>query len=330
MLQRSLFLASFLAASALPAAAQCSLTTLVAPNNGLSGSSQVLFDIDVLAPGGLTFTSLDMVPSSSAGVSFQLDVYTCPTTYVGNDLNASAWTFRGTGNGVSNGNTVTAAVDLSDFALVAGQYGVALNVTTGGHRYTNGTGANQFYSNAELTLTAGMSHSSWWGGTTNTPRVWNGTLHYVCGPTAPISYCTAGTSTGGCVPSLTASANPDVGHTQPCTLSASGVEGQRAGILFYGISNAGFTPLPWASGSSSFLCVKPPTQRTAPQSSGGTAGQCDGSLALDWNQFQTSTPGALGSPWSAGDKIYVQGWYRDPPAPKTTNLTDAVEMTYVP
>jgi hypothetical protein len=78
------------------------------------------------------------------------------------------------------------------------------------------------------------------------------------------------------------------------------------------------------------LCVKSPTQRTVVQSSGGTAGACDGQLVLDWNAFQTANPASLGNPWMAGDKVFVQGWYRDPPAVKTTNLTDAVELTYVP
>jgi hypothetical protein len=41
-------------------------------------------------------------------------------------------------------------------------------------------------------------------------------------------------------------------------------------------------------------------------------------------------PGALGNPRSVGAKAHVQGWFRDPPAPKTTNLSDAVELTYAP
>jgi len=41
-------------------------------------------------------------------------------------------------------------------------------------------------------------------------------------------------------------------------------------------------------------------------------------------------PGSLGTPFSAGDKVYAQAWYRDPPASKTTNLSDAVELTMLP
>jgi hypothetical protein len=146
---------------------------------------------------------------------------------------------------------------------------------------------------------------------------------------APTSYCTAGTSTNGCTPAMAASAQPSASQANPCALSASGVEGQKTGLFFYGIDNTGFTPSSWGLGTS-FLCVKAPTQRTTTQATGGTAGSCDGSLSLDWNAWQLANPTALGNPWLAGEKVYVQGWYRDPPAPKTTNLTDALEMTYVP
>jgi hypothetical protein len=145
----------------------------------------------------------------------------------------------------------------------------------------------------------------------------------------PSSYCTAGTSTNGCVPTIGASTQPSVSLANPCTINVTGVEGQKTGLLFYGIDNSGYTPASWGTGTS-FLCVKPPTQRTPSQTSGGTANACDGLLVLDWNAFQSANPSSLGNPWTAGDKVYVQGWYRDPAAPKTTNLGNALEMTYLP
>jgi hypothetical protein len=150
---------------------------------------------------------------------------------------------------------------------------------------------------------------------------------FASGGPPPTVYCTAGTSTNGCVPAISASGNPDPTHTQPCVVDILGLEGQKSGIVFYGITAP--AALPWcSSGSSSFLCVKAPTQRTAVQSTGGTAGSCNGSMTLNWNAFAIANPGALGQPWVTGSKAYVQGWYRDPPACKTTNLSDAVELTY--
>jgi len=326
------FLGLFAAATfSMNASAQCSsLTTLLGPNNGLSGNSQVVFDMTVLHPAGVTIDAIDTVCSSGAGVAFTVDVYTCPTTYVGNDLNSAAWTFVGTGSGVSTGTTTFSNVDLTDFTLPPGSYGIALNATTGGFRYTNGTGANQQYSNADMQLDLGLSHSTWWGGTTNNPRVWNGTFYYNCVPNSPIVYCTAGVSSNGCTPALTASAQPSASFATPCVLTAANIEGQKSGMIFYGVNNAGFTPLPWSPTSSSFFCVKSPVQRSLPQNSGGAAGACDGQLQLDWNAFHAAFPGSLGTPFSAGDKAYAQAWYRDPPASRTTNLSDAVEMTLAP
>jgi hypothetical protein len=148
------------------------------------------------------------------------------------------------------------------------------------------------------------------------------------GASTPTVYCTAGTTTNGCVPAISASNQPSVSAANPCGISIANVEGQKSGLIFYSITGA--QAAPWSATSTSFLCVKSPTQRSAPQNSGGTASACDGSLTLDWNAYQAANPGALGNPWSVGAKAYVQGWFRDPPASKTTNLSDAVELTYVP
>jgi hypothetical protein len=66
------------------------------------------------------------------------------------------------------------------------------------------------------------------------------------------------------------------------------------------------------------------------QNTGGTNNACDGVLAEDWLAFVAAHPGALGVPFSAGDVVNAQGWYRDPPAVKTTNLSDGLEFTLVP
>jgi hypothetical protein len=148
------------------------------------------------------------------------------------------------------------------------------------------------------------------------------------GPTTPAPYCTSGTTTSGCNATVAASQQPSVSFANPCDVSISNVEGQRTGIVFYGLTSL---PQPWCvSGGSSFLCVKPPTQRSGAQSTGGTIGQCDGTLLLDWNAFQQAVPVALGQPWSAGDKAYVQGWFRDPASCRTTSLSNGLELTYQP
>jgi hypothetical protein len=146
----------------------------------------------------------------------------------------------------------------------------------------------------------------------------------------PLAYCASGTSSNGCVASIAASANPSVSLATACNIGVASVDGQRSGLLFYGVDNTGFTPAPWGAGSASTLCVKSPTQRTPIQNSGGAGGACDGSVALDWNAYQSAHPLAVGNPWSVGDKVYVQAWFRDPLAVKSTNLSNAIELTYLP
>jgi hypothetical protein len=148
-------------------------------------------------------------------------------------------------------------------------------------------------------------------------------------PLGPASFCTAGTTSNGCTASIASSGLPSASEPSGFVISVSNIEGRRAALLFYGVSNVGFAPLPWGA-STSYLCVEPPTQRTPPRDSGGTPGQCDGALALDWNAFVASSPHALGLPFSAGDTCFAQAWFRDPPSPKSTHLSDALRFVLAP
>ncbi len=143
----------------------------------------------------------------------------------------------------------------------------------------------------------------------------------------PQAYCTGGTTTNGCVASITANANPKTDHSNAVTVAVSGAEGQKAGLIYYGLTRHA---APWcASGGTSFLCVKAPTQRTAVQDTAGTVNGCDGTMTLDWSALQLGG-GTLGSPFNAGNKVDLQAWFRDPTACRTTNLSNAVELTYQP
>jgi subtilisin-like proprotein convertase family protein len=148
-------------------------------------------------------------------------------------------------------------------------------------------------------------------------------------PSGPTPYCTAGTSTNGCVPAISATAQPSISFSNSCVITAANVEGQKSGLVFYGLTKLN-PAVQWGIGSNSFLCVKAPTQRMPTQSSGGTLGLCNGALVQNWNTYQMANPASLGNPFSAGTSVFVQGWYRDPAAIKTTNLTNALEMTMAP
>ncbi|MBL8802556.1 MAG: formylglycine-generating enzyme family protein [Planctomycetes bacterium] len=145
----------------------------------------------------------------------------------------------------------------------------------------------------------------------------------------PTTYCTAGASTNFCFAQISANTQPNPANVAGCVITTSGLPGNRQGQVFYGIDNSGFTPTAWGgSFASSFLCVKAPTKRLgASLNSGGTAGLCNGTFVVDWDAFQAANPTALGNPWAFGDKVFVQSWYRDPLAAKTSNLSNALELT---
>lgn len=142
-----------------------------------------------------------------------------------------------------------------------------------------------------------------------------------------VTYCTAGTTTNGCAAQIAASGSPSVAASSGFTLSASGVEGARTGLIFYGLSGRAIAQ--WGL-TTSFLCVKSPTQRTTPMLSTGLANTCDGVIAVDWLAFLAANPSVLGAPPVAGQVVNAQCWFRDPPSPKTTHLSDALEFILVP
>ena len=141
------------------------------------------------------------------------------------------------------------------------------------------------------------------------------------------SYCTTSTTTLGCAPQLSGSGSASATAAAGFTITCSNLEAGRTGLVFFG---QGQTSLAWSLGSTSTLCVTTPVQRTAASLTGGTAGQCNGSISLDWNAWRAANPAGLGSPYTAGEMFYAQTWFRDPPAPTGTNLSNGLGFTLCP
>jgi hypothetical protein len=55
---------------------------------------------------------------------------------------------------------------------------------------------------------------------------------------APVVYCTSGTSGAGCAATMSATGFASASSTSGFVLTATNVEGQRAGLVFYGLSGA--------------------------------------------------------------------------------------------
>ncbi|MCC7012026.1 MAG: hypothetical protein IT454_05675 [Planctomycetes bacterium] len=143
------------------------------------------------------------------------------------------------------------------------------------------------------------------------------------------TYCTGGTSTNGCVATMSCAGVPSLSAGSGFWLTTSNLEGQKQALMRYTLS--GRIATPWAASSTSFVCIKAPSQKMGPvQNSGGTANACDGSISVDFIAWSVGHPWALGQPLAAGQVIDVQTIYKDPPAPKTTNWSDALEFTLLP
>lgn len=143
-----------------------------------------------------------------------------------------------------------------------------------------------------------------------------------------VNYCTSALSSQGCTPSISASGSPSVSTASGFTIAVQGVDGAKQGLVYYALGGRASTPL--APGSSSFFCVRGPLQRMGVQNSGGATGSCAGSFQQDWLAYLAANPGAVGAPFAAGINVQAQAWYRDPPAPKSVALSNALEFITVP
>lgn len=146
-----------------------SLATISTGGNGCTDG--VMFNI--VPTVNLTIDSF--LNLSNLAQSATVSVYYKTGTYVGFETNAAAWTLAGTAT-VTTVSGAMATIRLpAGLALTAGTtYGIYLSGMSSA--YTDGTGLTT-YTNADMSLTAGVGLCSAFGGT-NTPRIYNGTVFY--------------------------------------------------------------------------------------------------------------------------------------------------------
>ena len=137
---------------------------------------------------------------------------------------------------------------------------------------------------------------------------------------APATYCTAKINSQGCTPYVDFLGFASATDPEPFELTANDVVNNKNGLFFYGTSshNGNF--------QGGIKCVLSPVRRTMVQDSGGNVApdDCSGTYVLDFNaRIQSGIDPAL----VPGLKVYGQFWGRDPKAPFTTQLSDAVSFT---
>lgn len=133
----------------------------------------------------------------------------------------------------------------------------------------------------------------------------------------PQVYCTGKVNSQGCTPAIAFNGYASVGANQTFQISCTNVLNDKSGLLFYGFAQ---TAAPFQGG---FLCVQPPTVRTAVQLSGGPTGfpSCVGSYSFDFNAHIRS---GVDSRLVTGIGCAAQFWMRDPASSPTTGLSNAV------
>jgi len=136
---------------------------------------------------------------------------------------------------------------------------------------------------------------------------------------AVCTYCTAKTTSSGCLPSMGWSGSTSV-SSGAFTLQASALQPNKFGLFFYG-GHANSTAFQGGS-----LCVATPLTRTPVTNTGGAA-TCSGFASLDFNGWIASGVDPLlvvGSRWAA------QFWSRDPQSSFGTSLTNTLVFTLLP
>ncbi len=136
----------------------------------------------------VTVQGLDVSIDNLAGFEGNVDLFvTNPgiTTHVGNETNAAAWTLRGTGPVTAAGQVTPVRVGLMPgIVLQPGSYGIGVRYRGVRAEFLQGTGANQTFSNAQMTLTAGRVQALAFTSAAATPFVWLGRIHYALGSVA--------------------------------------------------------------------------------------------------------------------------------------------------
>lgn len=173
------------------ATAQSPLVTLAGGTNQGNVGNNVYFNLQILQT--VTISQIDFLCGANtiASANGILDIYIGPTTYVGNELNAALWTQVATTGPVTVTPSATSLGVLQvPLCLGPGNYGVALKSNNFCHGYSNGdgnatpgSGTNQTFTRAEMVLRAGANQNTPWSSALNTPRIFNGSIHFTQGGT---------------------------------------------------------------------------------------------------------------------------------------------------
>lgn len=139
----------------------------------------------------------------------------------------------------------------------------------------------------------------------------------------PSTYCTGKVNSQGCTPQIGATGMASASSAAPFDVTTTMLLNNKPGIFFYGYAP---TAIPFQGG---FLCVAPPTRRTAASNTAGNPppNDCSGALTIDFNGI---IQGGGDPGLEAGASVFTQAWSRDPQSPSTTSLSNGLQFTICP
>src|SRR6056297_196602 len=155
------------------------LTTTFAGGNGFAGN---MFDITNTSGENLILDSFFVHINGAAGQSADVEFYSTPGTFVGNENNAGVWDLFVEETVVSNGLGTPTLVPFGGLEIEPGEsFGIYFNVANYslfgvGVAYTNGN-TNVTDGNIEIDAGVGRGNPAFSGAIFN-PRSWNGTVFY--------------------------------------------------------------------------------------------------------------------------------------------------------
>jgi hypothetical protein len=188
------------------------LSTTFVGGNGCGAGN--MFDI-VAGSNQVTVNGFTLNPSVVGAQT--VNVYYLVGSYVPNTNNAAAWTLLGAYAINATAAAAPTFMPTANIVIPAGAtYGIYVQYNA---NYTDGNGTNQVYSNADMTINAGIGHCAAFDACCN-PRVFNGTVHYTVGVNPTISWSPSASLSNATI--LNPIANPTTTTTYTVTASNSG------------------------------------------------------------------------------------------------------------
>ena len=143
----------------------------------------------------------------------------------------------------------------------------------------------------------------------------------------PATYCTAKTSSQGCLPAISAVGTPSASAGSGFVVACDDVPSQTVGLLIYSLDHA--AELTFQGGT---LCIGGAVKRTPGQGSGGSlppGSDCSGHFDLDFNAWVASGSDPL---LGLDSTVWCQWWLRDPgfAPPNASGLSDALAFLVCP